>query len=102
MLLIQQIEKEVIRMNINLKIFLVGVCIVFIVCIYLRVLHKKLDHKSALALIPMIIVLMLLCIFDQVLIPIRDFLGFEVTSNMIFLLGFVFVSIQGAKFRFMP
>ena len=80
-------------MNINLKIFLVIVCLFFIVYIYLKVLNKKLDHKSALLLIPMLLILMILCIFDNILNPIKEFLGFEVTSNMIFFLGFIFVSI---------
>ncbi len=80
-------------MNTSLKIFLIIVCILFIVYIYLKVLNKKLDHKSALTLIPMIIILMILCIFDKMLIPIKNFLGFEVISNMIFFLGFIFTSM---------
>lgn len=80
-------------MSINLKIFIVIVCIFFMLYIYLKVLNKKLDYKSALVFIPMLLVLMILCIFDKLLIPLKDLLGFEVTSNMIFFLGFVFVSI---------
>ena len=80
-------------MSINLKIFLVTVCILSLFYVYYKLLQKKLDYKSALSLIIMIIILMLLCIFDQVLIPIKEFLGFEVVSNMIFFLGFAFLSI---------
>ena len=80
-------------MSINLKIFLVIVCLFFIVYIYIKALNKKLDYKSALSIIPMIFILMLLCIFDKVLIPIKDLLGFEVVSNMIFFIGFILVSV---------
>lgn len=80
-------------MNINLKIFLILICVFYMVYIYIKVLNKKLDYKSALTLIPMIIVLMLLCIFDEILIPIKDLLGFELVSNMVFLIGFIFISI---------
>lgn len=80
-------------MSINLKIFLVIVCILLIVYIYSKVLNKKLDHKSAFSWIGIIIILMIICIFDKILIPIKDFLGFEVTSNMIFFIGFIFISL---------
>lgn len=80
-------------MSINLKIFLVLVCVFLIFYVYYKVLDKKLDYKSGLSIMLMLVILMVLCIFDQILIPIRDFLGFEVVSNMIFFLGFIFVSV---------
>jgi len=80
-------------MSINLKVFLILVCILFITYIYLKVLRKKLDYKSAFSWISIIFILVLLCLFDKILIPIKNFLGFEVTSNMIFFLGFIFLSV---------
>ncbi len=80
-------------MSINLKIFLVVVCLLFIIYIYSKTLNKKLDHKSAFSWIAIIIMLMIICIFDKILIPIKNLFGFEVISNMIFFIGFIFMSL---------
>ncbi len=93
MLHLALIKKVVNQMSINLKVFLILVCILFITYIYLKVLRKKLDYKSAFSWISIIFILVLLCLFDKILIPIKNFLGFEVTSNMIFFLGFIFLSV---------
>ena len=76
-------------MNINLKIFLIVVCVLLIIHIYSKVVKKNLDFRYAFSWILTIIGLMVLCIFDNILVPIKNLLGFEVTSNMIFLVGFI-------------
>ena len=80
-------------MNINLKIFLITICILFIFHVYVKLIKKELDFKNALAWISIILMLMILCIFDTILIPLKDVLGFEVVSNMVFLIGFILISL---------
>ena len=76
-------------MNLRLKLFLLVVCFILIVYIYRNIAKKKFDFKYALHWFITIVFLMIICLFDEILIPIKDFLGFEVLSNMIFLVGFI-------------
>lgn len=80
-------------MNANLKIFLISICILLIIHIYRKVITNKLDFKYAFYWIMTIIILMVLCIFDNILVPIKNILGFEVTSNMIFFIGFILLIV---------
>ena len=80
-------------MNFNLKIFLIIVCVLFMFYIYRKVIKKKIEFRYAIAWMIMVFVLLLLCIFDEVLVPFKTFFGFEVVSNMIFFLGFIFLSL---------
>ena len=80
-------------MNINLKIFLITKCILLIINVYLKVLKKDLDFKNAFAWMTIILLLMILCIFDNILVPIKNLFGFELVSNMIFFMGFIFISL---------
>ena len=80
-------------MSYRLKIFLIIVCLFFILFLYNNIKHKKMDVKSALSFLCIIVLLMITSIFDNILTPLRDFLGFEVTSNMIFFIGYVCVGL---------
>ena len=80
-------------MNLRLKIFMLVVCFLLIIGIYRNISKKKIDFKYALHWFIAIIFLMLLCLFDNLLIPIKDFFGFEVLSNMIFFIGFMCLSL---------
>ena len=85
-------------MDYKLKIFLIIVCLLFIIYLYRKVATKKMEFKSAFSFFFIILLLMFLCIFDSILIPIKNFLGFEVVSNMIFFIGFVCVGLMLLSF----
>ena len=76
-------------MSLRLKIFLLVVCFLLIIYIYRNIARKKFDFKYALPWFTSVVFLMIICLFDTILIPIKDFLGFEVLSNMIFLVGII-------------
>ena len=76
-------------MDYKLKIFLIIVCLLFIIYLYNKVATKKMEFKSGVSFFFVTLLMMLLCVFDDILIPIKNFLGFEVVSNMIFFIGFV-------------
>ncbi|MBQ9853703.1 MAG: DUF2304 domain-containing protein [Bacilli bacterium] len=80
-------------MNIRLKIFLVLLCLLFDINLYSKVINKKLDFKLGLSWFFVSIGLILSTIFDNVLMLFKDFLGFEILSNMIFLIGFGCLSL---------
>ena len=74
--------------NIRLKIFLIIICLLFIVFLIRKVGRKKFELKFCLPWIFVTLCLIMITIFDNLLIPIKDFFGFEKLSNMIFLMGF--------------
>ncbi len=80
-------------MSIKLKIVLVVLCLIFDICLYQRMLNKKIDYKLGLAWIFVTFGLILSTIFDKLLMKLAYLLGFEILSNMIFLLGFICLSI---------
>ncbi len=61
--------------------------------IYRKIEKGELQLKYSFPWYIIIILLILLTIFDNVLIPIRDFLGFQEVSNMIFLIGFLGIAM---------
>ena len=85
-------------MDLKLKIFLITVCLLFIIYLYRKVATKKMEFKSACSFFAIIVLLMFLCIFDNVLIPIKNLLGFEVVSNMVFFIGFVCIGLMLLSF----
>jgi len=76
-------------MNIRLKIFLIVLCLIFDANLYSKMLHKKIDFKLALSWIFVTFGLVLATLFDNYLMIFKDFFGFEILSNMIFLIGFI-------------
>jgi len=80
-------------MSIRLKIFLIVLCILFDINLYSKVLKKKLDFKLGLSWFFVTIGLILAAAFDNVLVLFKDLLGFEILSNMIFLIGFGCLSL---------
>lgn len=76
-------------MNIRLKIFLIIICLLFIIFLIRKVGKKKFELRFCLPWIFITGVLILITLFDNILIPIKDFFGFETLSNMIFLIGFL-------------
>ena len=75
-------------MNLKLKIFLIIVCLVFDFFVYDKIVKNKLQLKYSLIWLLGSLILIFVTIFDNLLIPIKTFLGFETISNMIFLIGF--------------
>lgn len=80
-------------MSLKLKIFMICICLIFMLFIYKKVEKGNLQLKYSFAWYIIAIGLILASIFDFVLVPIRDFLGFETVSNMVFLIGFMIISM---------
>lgn len=76
-------------MEIKLKISLLIVCLIFCLFVYRKVKYGKLQLKFSFVWFVITFLLMIFTIFDSILIPIKNFLGFETLSNMIFLVGFL-------------
>lgn len=78
-------------MNNNLKIFIL-VLILFNLISIVRILKlKRLSIKYGVFWIVLLALLIISACFPGIYLFISDFLGFEKTSNMIFLLGFFFL-----------
>lgn len=75
-------------MNIRLKIFLIVICLLFIIFLIKKVGKKKIELRFCLPWMFISLFLIVITIFDDILFPIKDFFGFEKLSNMIFLMGF--------------
>lgn len=76
-------------MNIRLKIFLILLCLIFDISLYNKMMKKKIDFKLGLTWLFVTIGLILSVLFDNSLMIFKDFFGFEILSNMIFLIGFI-------------
>lgn len=76
-------------MSDHLTIFLLLVTLTFLVIVYKYVVKRKLLLKYALLWILLSIILLKSLMFPQVLVSISNFIGIEVTSNMVFLIGFL-------------
>lgn len=97
-------------MSIILKIFLLTILLFQLILIIHTTKKRKFSMKYATLWIVLIFLMMLVVLFPNVLYNISNFFGFEVTSNMIFLLGFFFlfymifiltasISIQNEKIK---
>ena len=78
-------------MNISLKIFLLVLLLLLLFLIIKTIKSKKLSMKYGSFWIFLIIIMVIIVIFPQLLFKISNIFGFEVASNMIFLLGFFFL-----------
>lgn len=76
-------------MSNNLTIFLLFVTLSFLVIVYKYVVKRKLLLKYALLWIMFSLILLISIIFPTLLVDISNFIGIEVTSNMVFLIGFL-------------
>lgn len=76
-------------MELKFKIFLICLCLVFAIFIYKKIEKGKIQLKYSLSWYLVTFMLILATIFDELLIPLKNFFGFETTSNMIFLFGFL-------------
>ena len=80
-------------MELKLKLFMIFICLVFSAFIYKKILDDKLQVGYSLIWFLVMFVLIFVTVFDEILNPIKLFLGFEKISNMLFVFGFFITSI---------
>lgn len=80
-------------MQLKLKIFLIILCLIFDLIVYKKVIDKRLQMKYCISWFITTFILIFITVFDRLLIPIRNFFGFETSSNMIFLIGFIMLTL---------
>ncbi|MBQ8219160.1 MAG: DUF2304 domain-containing protein [Bacilli bacterium] len=78
-------------MSIELQIFLIILLLFQIFLIIKTVKSKKMSMKYCSFWLVIIFILIFITIFPNLIFKLSDFLGFEKTSNMIFLIGFFFL-----------
>lgn len=78
-------------MSINLKIFLLLLLAFQIFLIVRTVRRRKLSMKYGSFWIALILLMAVVVIFPEILFEISKLFGFEVASNMIFIIGFFFL-----------
>ena len=69
-------------------IALLGICIVLIIR---KLKHKKISIRFGVLWICLLIILILSVLFSNVYFSLSKYLGFEATSNMIFVFAFFFL-----------
>lgn len=75
-------------MSSTLKIFLVFLLLISIILIIRRLKHKKISIRYGVLWIALVFLLMISVFISGLYFDLAKFLGFEKTSNMIFLLAF--------------
>ena len=78
-------------MSSTLKIFLVVLLLLSIVLIIRRLKHQKISIRYGVLWIVLIVILIISIAFSGLYFDLAKFLGFETTSNMIFLFAFFFL-----------
>lgn len=78
-------------MNKILQLFLLALLLFQLFLIICTIKRKKLSMKYGSFWIFLIIIMFVIVIYPKLLLSISSFFGFEVASNMIFLLGFFFL-----------
>lgn len=97
-------------MSIKLKVFLLLLLIFQIFLIVRTVRKRKLSMKYGSFWIALILLMVVVVIFPEILFEISKLFDFEVTSNMVFIIGFFFlfyiifvlttsISIQNEKIK---
>ena len=78
-------------MSETLKVFLVILLFISLILIVSRLKHKKLSIRYGVIWIILIILLIISLLFSDLYFDLAKFLGFEKTSNMVFLFSFFFL-----------
>lgn len=97
-------------MSIKLKVFLLLLLIFQVFLIVRTVRKRKLSMKYGSFWIALILLMVVVVIFPEILFEISKLFDFEVTSNMVFIIGFFFlfyiifvlttsISIQNEKIK---
>jgi len=79
-------------MSVTLRVFLVILIFIQLLLITHKIKQKKLTMRYASLWIVFLLTLIFLSIFPDIIIFFAQFLGFEASSNMVFLIGFFIVS----------
>ena len=80
-------------MNIKLIIFLIVFCLVFGIYIFYNIFKRRITLQYSLMWFTYCIIMIILLISTPIMENITHFLGFEVTSNMVFFFGFIVLLI---------
>ena len=78
-------------MSLNLKLSLILLLVIQLFLIINRVKKKKMTIKYACFWIILVLLMAIVVVFPEILFKLSEIMGFEETSNMIFLLGFFFL-----------
>ena len=78
-------------MSVSLKIFLLLLLLILLLLIVRTIKIKKLSMRYGSFWIFLVIIMGIIVLFPEILFKLSNILGFEVTSNMMFLLGFFFL-----------
>ena len=78
-------------MNLILKLFLFLIILFQLILIIHTIKKRKMSMRYGSFWIFLLILMSIAVLFPNILISISDFFGFEVASNMIFLVGFFFL-----------
>ena len=73
----------------NLKFELIALVIIMGIVILLTLRAEKITIKYAIVWLAAIFILLLILLIPNILEPISQLLGFEVLSNMVFLIGII-------------
>ena len=76
-------------MNIRLVILLIAFCVLLVTYIFYNIFKRKITLQYSLMWFSYCLIMIVLLLSSPILSSVTSFLGFEVTSNMIFFLGFV-------------
>ena len=80
-------------MNIELRIFLMAVVLIFLFIITRYLVKKKLNLKYTLAWFATVVVLLILAIFPQLVTLLSNLIGIETPVNTVFLFALIFILI---------
>ena len=80
-------------MNLELRIFLIAVVLIFLLIITRYLVKKKLNLKYTLAWFATVIVLLILAIFPQLVTLLGNVIGIETPVNTVFLFALIFILI---------
>lgn len=97
-------------MSAILKIFLIIILLFQLVIVVNTVRKKQISMKYASLWIVLIVLMCIIALFPEIVMFMSDLMGFEKTSNMVFLLGFFFsfymiyihtisISVQNEKIK---
>ena len=80
-------------MQLKLKFFLIIMCLLFDMFVYKKIEKGKLQLGQSFVWFILSFLLIFVTVFDGILEPLKNFLGFETISNMLFLVGFFVLTL---------
>lgn len=80
-------------MPLNLRIALIVLSLLFVVCVFYCVNHKKLQLQFSLIWIFMALIMILIAIFPQIVYLLSKLLGIKTASNLVYLFGIIILFV---------